>query len=234
MTNKSIDVTRLVAELRKRFGSAKNLCRVLGIDENLLKSGLALDSKGNRLARDQVENLNGSAPAETGAAALRLAIENEFAGFENLPAGLAAKIFKLLEQHAPLNGDEEPLGEREMQELRRREEHGPEALDAGELARILREYGVNADEESVKRALDDMPMNALGGSLGGKFAEKRAGGGAMDSASRKFGLGRIEAWGAADHAVDRRPAPSAARLERIDRKFGTERIGVHGASGSTW
>jgi hypothetical protein len=249
-------MTTLVAALRKRFPTKQKLLEALGVDQALLDEEIArlrkqlghgprlgLDAKGNRLplraldeevlesARTPSASPNGS-PAGNAAAQLRLAIENELAGFENLPEGLAAKIFKLLEQHAPLNGDEEPLGEREMQELRRREEHGPEALDAESFSEFLRGKGVH--QETIEGALnvvkDAMPLNALhGGSLargggpGGIFAAKKRTAGAMDralsSACKKApGLRDIVIGGIADRGR-RESTMSAAQQRRFEERF---------------
>ena len=214
-------------KLRAAFGTHK-LKRFLAAMHEQMWPPLGMDARGNRFGRDQEPGPNGSAPAGNVAAQMRLAIEEALGSHENLPEGLVKQIFTLLEKHAPLNGDEEPLGE--MQELRRREEMPP-ALDVEAFSKALREYGVNADDESVKRALDDMPMNALhGGSLGrgggpgGVFAAKRAGergGGAMDSAASKFNISRIIVGdaGLAERAGGRQPTMSAAQQRRFEERF---------------
>lgn len=112
----------------------------------------------------------------------------------------------------------------------------PAALDNGLLDKYLRG---GCDGSVIGKALDMLPMNAIKSGLpGGRFAERREhAAGAMDALVTKFpGIEKVEVMTAADRAIDRRrepAAPSATRLERMDNKYGTGRIGIYGDAGAT-
>ena len=154
---------------------------------------------------------NGSSPSTEADKKWRVELEQILADAD-VPAHVLEKVLAKLDERHPLSNDEDDLSGAEVEQLRRREQHG----------------GSGGAE-----SLDMMPANAIEFGPGGKFAEKRAGG-AMDARlARKFpGIEKVDVMTAADRAIDRRREPSAPSASRLGRMFdrfpGLANIGVHG------